>query len=41
MQVEDSRLLLYAGVGLLASSDLEEEWLEIEDKLQTMFRIIE
>jgi len=41
MQIEDSRLLLYAGGGLLASSDLEEEWLEIEDKLLTMFRIIE
>ena len=40
MQIENSRLLLYAGGGLLASSDLAEEWLEIEDKLLTMFRII-
>ena len=41
MQMEDSRLLLYAGGGLIASSDLEEEWKETEDKLQTMLRIIE
>jgi len=41
MQIEDNRLLLYAGGGLLASSDLEEEWREIEDKLQTMLRIID
>jgi len=41
MQIEDSHLLLYAGGGLLASSDLTEEWIEIEDKLLTMFRIIE
>jgi isochorismate synthase len=41
MQIEDKRLLLYAGGGLLASSDLKEEWAETEDKLLTMFRIIE
>ena len=41
MQIENSRLLLYAGGGLVASSDLEEEWRETEDKLQTMLRIIE
>ena len=41
MQVEDNSLLLYAGGGLLSSSDLDEEWLETEDKLLTMFRIIE
>jgi isochorismate synthase len=41
MQVEENHLLLYAGGGLLASSDLHEEWLEIENKLMTMFRIIE
>jgi isochorismate synthase len=40
MQIEDSRLLLYAGGGLLASSDLREEWLETEDKLLTMFRVL-
>ena len=40
MQIEDKQLLLYAGGGLLASSVLQEEWLEIEDKLQTMFGII-
>ena len=41
MQIEDSRLLLYAGGGLLASSDLQEEWMETKDKLLTMYRIIE
>lgn len=40
MQIEDKHLLLYAGGGLLASSDLREEWLETEDKLLTMYRII-
>ena len=41
MQIEDNHLLLYAGGGLLASSDLEEEWLETEEKLMTMLRIID
>ena len=41
MQIENNHLLLYAGGGLLASSDLDEEWLETEDKLMTMLRIIE
>ena len=41
MQIEANHLKLYAGGGLLASSDLQEEWMEIEDKIQTMFRIIE
>jgi len=41
MQIEDSCLLLYAGGGLVASSDLEEEWMETEDKLQTVLRIID
>ena len=40
MQIESDRLLLYAGGGLFASSDLQEEWLETEDKLLTMYRII-
>ena len=40
MQIENNRLLLYAGGGLLASSDLQEEWLETKDKLLTMYRII-
>jgi isochorismate synthase len=41
MQIEDTRLMLYAGGGLLASSDLREEWLETEYKLLTMCRIID
>lgn len=40
MQIEDRHLTLYAGGGLLTSSDLEEEWRETEDKLQTMLRMI-
>jgi isochorismate synthase len=40
MQIEDRHLILYAGGGLLTSSDLEEEWRETEDKLQTMLRMI-
>jgi isochorismate synthase len=40
MQIEDSQLSLYAGGGLLAYSDLQEEWSEIQDKLLTMYRII-
>ena len=34
------QLTLYAGGGLLASSELNDEWLETEKKLQTMRRII-
>jgi len=41
MQIENKHLTLYAGGGLVASSDLHEEWMETEDKLQTMLRIIE
>lgn len=36
MQIEKKCLTLYAGGGLLASSVLEEEWFEIEDKMATM-----
>ncbi|MCL1932570.1 MAG: isochorismate synthase [Candidatus Azobacteroides sp.] len=41
MQIKADRLALYAGGGLVASSDLAEEWMETEDKLLTMLRIIE
>lgn len=34
------RFTLYAGGGLLASSRLEEEWQETEDKLQTMKAVL-
>ena len=40
MHIEDERLTLYAGGGLLASSELNDEWLETEKKLQTMKRLI-
>lgn len=40
MHVEESQLTLYAGGGLLASSELSDEWQETEKKLQTMKRII-
>lgn len=40
MQILDDKLWLYAGGGLLASSTLEEEWEETEDKLCTMKRVL-
>jgi len=40
MKIEENKLTLYAGSGLLASSKLEEEWQEIENKLQTMQALI-
>lgn len=40
MHIEDEQLTLYAGGGLLASSELNDEWLETEKKLQTMKRLI-
>lgn len=39
MNIGEDRLTLYAGGGLLASSDLNDEWLETEKKMQTMKRI--
>lgn len=36
MHIADDRLTLYAGGGLLASSELEDEWQETEKKLKTM-----
>lgn len=39
MNIEDDRLTLYAGGGLLASSEENDEWLETEKKLLTMKRI--
>lgn len=36
MQVLEQQLILYAGGGILPSSSLEDEWLETENKLQTM-----
>ena len=40
MHVGKDRLTLYAGGGLLASSRLEDEWLETEKKMQTMKGIL-
>lgn len=40
MYVEDKQLTLYAGGGLLGSSELNDEWLETEKKLQTIKRLI-
>ena len=40
MNISSEQLTLYAGGGLLASSELNDEWLETEKKLQTMRRII-
>ena len=40
MQILEDHLRLYAGSGLLATSDLESEWRETENKLHTMKRIV-
>ena len=40
MHIEDKILTLYAGGGLLSSSELNDEWQETEDKLQTMKALI-
>ncbi|AVM52032.1 isochorismate synthase [Bacteroides zoogleoformans] len=39
MHIEDEQLTLYAGGGLLASSELNDEWIETEKKMQTMKRL--
>ncbi|MBP1612968.1 MAG: putative isochorismate synthase [Bacteroidetes bacterium] len=39
MNIDNDTLTLYAGGGLLASSNLEDEWNETENKLQTMLAI--
>lgn len=36
MNIKAKTLILYAGGGLLSSSELSDEWQETEDKLQTM-----
>lgn len=36
MQIEEQKLTLYAGGGILPSSTLNDEWIETENKLQTM-----
>lgn len=41
MQIFDNKLRLYAGGGILPSSDLFSEWKETENKLQTIISIIE
>lgn len=41
MQVTGNTLRLYAGGGILTSSDLFSEWKETENKLQTILSIIE
>lgn len=40
MHIENSLFTLYAGGGLLSSSELSDEWQETEDKLQTMKALI-
>lgn len=40
MEIEEVCLTLYAGGGLLSRSELDSEWNETEDKLQTMLAII-
>lgn len=40
MHIDHKRLKLYAGSGLLSASELNDEWMETEKKLQTMRRLI-
>lgn len=40
MEIQPTKFVLYAGGGLLSSSELESEWEETEDKLQTMRTLI-
>lgn len=40
MHIDEKTLTLYAGGGLLPSSQLADEWLETEKKLQTMKRML-
>ncbi len=40
MHIDDTSLTLYAGGGLLASSELKDEWQETEKKMQTMRRLL-
>ena len=40
MNILPRSFVLYAGGGILASSETESEWLETEAKMQTMKRLI-
>ena len=40
MNILDDAFVLYAGGGILASSETESEWLETEAKMQTMMHLI-
>lgn len=41
MNILPDAFVLYAGGGILASSDAESEWLETEAKMQTMMRLLD
>ena len=41
MNILADTLVLYAGGGILASSEPESEWLETEAKMQTMKRLLD
>lgn len=41
MNIQADALTLYAGGGLLASSELEDEWQETEKKMQTMLNLVD
>lgn len=40
MEILPNSLILYAGGGILSSSDVDSEWLETEDKLQTILSLL-
>lgn len=41
MEIKEKQAVLYAGAGILKDSDPEAEWLETENKLQTLLSLIE
>ena len=40
MKCREHQSVLYAGGGILPSSDIHDEWLETEKKMQTMYRLL-
>lgn len=41
MQIEENKVHIYVGGGILKESDAEAEWEETQNKAQTMFMILQ
>lgn len=41
MQIAGNSVVLYAGGGILPSSDVDEEWTETEDKMEAMLQLVD